>query len=57
MPDFELNYTPVFRLKIADSWTESIDDSCAREDLNWKNDFNLENMTVEMIKNLKEFKY
>lgn len=56
-PDFELNYAPDFRQKIADSWPASIDDSCAREDWNWKNDFNLENMTVEMIKNLKEFKY
>lgn len=56
-PNFELNYAPDFRQKIADSWPASIDDSCAREDWNWKNDFNLENMTVEMIKNLKEFKY
>lgn len=56
-PNFELNYAPDFRQKIADSWPASIDDSSAREDWNWKNDFNLENMTVEMIKNLKEFKY
>ena len=56
-PDFKISYKPDFRQKIADSWPESIDDSCAREDWHWQNDFNLENMTTEMFKNLKEFKY
>lgn len=56
-PDFEMSYEPDFRQKIADSWPASIDDSSAREDWNWKNDFNLENMTVEMIENLKKYKY
>jgi nucleoside-diphosphate-sugar epimerase len=56
-PDFEMSYEPDFRQKIADSWPASIDDSSARQDWNWKNDFNLENMTVEMIENLKKFKY
>ncbi|WP_438965064.1 NAD-dependent epimerase/dehydratase family protein [Flavobacterium sp.] len=56
-PDFEMSYEPDFRQKIANSWPASIDDSSAREDWNWKNDFNLENMTVEMIENLKKYKY
>lgn len=56
-PDFEMSYEPDFRQKIADSWPASVDDSFAREDWNWKNDFNLENMTKDMFKNLKEFKY
>jgi nucleoside-diphosphate-sugar epimerase len=56
-PAFEMSYEPDFRQKIADSWPASIDDSCAREDWKWQNDFNLESMTIEMIKNLKAHKY
>lgn len=53
-PDFTIDYAPDFRQKIADSWPASIDDSSARQDWGWKNDFNMDNMTVEMIKQLKE---
>jgi nucleoside-diphosphate-sugar epimerase len=53
-PDFTINYEPDFRQKIADSWPASIDDSEARKDWGWKNDFDMENMTVEMISKLKE---
>ena len=56
-PDFKMSYEPDFRQKIADSWPASIDDSSAREDWKWQNDFNIENMTTEMITNLKEHKY
>ena len=56
-PDFKMSYEPDFRQKIADSWPASIDDSSAREDWNWQNDFNIENMTTEMIANLKAHKY
>ena len=56
-PDFEMNYEPDFRQKIADSWPASIDDTSAREDWNWQNDFNLENMTNEMIQNLSTHIY
>ena len=56
-PNFELSYEPDFRQKIADSWPASIDDSSAREDWGWKNDFDLENMTVDMFKNLNEHTY
>ena len=53
-PDFTIDYAPDFRQKIADSWPASIDDSSAREDWNWSNDYNLENMTIEMFDKLKE---
>ena len=53
-PDFTIDYAPDFRQKIADSWPASIDDSYARKDWGWKNDFNMDNMTVEMITKLKE---
>jgi nucleoside-diphosphate-sugar epimerase len=53
-PSFTIDYAPDFRQKIADSWPASIDDSSAREDWNWSNDYNLENMTTEMFDKLKE---
>ena len=53
-PNFTIDYAPDFRQKIADSWPASIDDSAAREDWNWSNDYNLENMTSEMFYKLKE---
>jgi nucleoside-diphosphate-sugar epimerase len=55
--NFELSYEPDFRQKIADSWPASIDDTSAREDWGWKNDFGIENMTVDMFQNLKEHIY
>ena len=55
-PNFTIDYNPDFRQKIADSWPASIDDTNAREDWGWSNDFNIENMTVEMLENLKKQK-
>ena len=52
--NFTIKYIPDFRQKIADSWPASIDDSAARTDWNWKNDFDLKTMTAEMITKLKE---
>jgi len=51
--NFEINYEPDFRQKIADSWPKSIDDYQAQNDWGWKPKFNLENMVQDMIKNLK----
>ena len=56
-PNFEFGYEPDFRQKIADSWPASIDDTSARQDWGWKNDFNLTTMTEDMFKNLKEHIY
>ncbi len=52
-PTFEINYKPDFRQKIAESWTESIDDSIARNDWNWKHEFDLPKMVEDMINKLK----
>ena len=53
-PDFSITYSPDFRQKIADSWPASIDDSFAREDWNWNQNFDLEKMTNDMLVNLKK---
>lgn len=53
IPSFEITYKPDFRQDIAASWTESIDDSEARKDWNWKPDYDLERMTDEMLSQLK----
>lgn len=53
IPEFTISYKPDFRQKIADSWPKSIDDSRAREDWNWEHSFSLDNITKEMITNLK----
>jgi nucleoside-diphosphate-sugar epimerase len=54
LPNFTINYKPDFRQGIAEGWPNSIDDSEAKKDWNWKHKFNLEDLTVEMINNLKK---
>lgn len=49
IPDFRIDYAPDYRQKIADSWPASIDDSAARSDWGWKERFDLEAMTMEMV--------
>jgi nucleoside-diphosphate-sugar epimerase len=54
IPDFKLDYNvdPV-RQGIADSWPDSIDDSAAREEWGWQPVYNLDKMTGDMIKNIR----
>jgi len=54
IPEFEITYHPDFRQKIADSWPASIDDSAAREDWNWKHQFDISSMTKDMLDHLKK---
>ena len=54
IPAFQISYQPDFRQAIADSWTESIDDSVARKDWGWQPKFDLNQMTSDMIINLKK---
>lgn len=54
VPEFTAIYVPDYRQKIAESWPQSIDDSVANKDWNWKPEYNLENMTTEMLKNMKQ---
>jgi len=52
--NFKCTFTPDERQKIADSWPKSIDDSSAREDWGWSHKFDLDEISLEMIKNLKK---
>jgi nucleoside-diphosphate-sugar epimerase len=54
VPGFTVSYKPDYRQPIADSWPQSIDDSVARNDWGWKEEFNLEQMTKDMLENLKK---
>ena len=56
-PNFNIEYTPDFRQAIADSWPDSIDDACARQDWNWKPDYNLEAMTKDILEHLPNYKF
>ena len=53
LPAFEMTYEPDFRQAIADSWPNSIDDSFAQADWDWKLGFDLERMTEVMLKNIQ----
>ncbi len=53
IPDFTMTYKIDFRQEIANGWPKSIDDTHAREDWNWKPEYNLETMTADMLENLK----
>jgi len=53
LPGFTINYQPDYRLKIAESWPQSIDDSIANKDWKWKPKYDLSGMTIDMIANLE----
>lgn len=54
IPDFRMEYElDPLRQSIADSWPDSLDDSCARTEWDWKPEFDLDAMSQDMIKNLR----
>ncbi|HSC38970.1 MAG TPA: NAD-dependent epimerase/dehydratase family protein [Chitinophagaceae bacterium] len=54
IPEFTMSYKPDYRQAIADSWPQSIDDSVARKDWGWKEEYTLKNMTTDMLENLEK---
>jgi nucleoside-diphosphate-sugar epimerase len=53
IPGFSISYKPDYRQAIANSWPQSIDDSVARSDWGWKQEYDLDKMTADMLLNLK----
>ncbi|NNF76356.1 MAG: NAD-dependent epimerase/dehydratase family protein [Flavobacteriaceae bacterium] len=54
LPEFTVEYNPDFRQAIADSWPNSIDDTPAREHWGWDHNFNLKDITAEMLTKLRQ---
>lgn len=53
IPEFTISYKEDYRQAIADSWPQSIDDTVARNDWGWKEEFDLGQMTKDMLANVK----
>ena len=55
LPDFKMDYQlDPLRQAIADSWPNSLDDSCARNEWDWKPEYDLDAMTRDMLGHLRE---
>ena len=54
VPQFEMEYRiDPLRQAIADSWPNSLDDSCARNEWGWKPEYGLDEMTRDMLAKLR----
>ncbi len=55
LPDFKMEYkvNPLCQ-SIAESWPNSLDDTCAREEWGWKPEYDLDAMTRDMIAKLRQ---
>jgi len=56
IPDFKISYAPDFRQQIAESWPSSIDDQAAKDHWGWKEAYDLDGMTTDMLKQLRVLK-
>ncbi|MBP1614866.1 MAG: putative epimerase/dehydratase [Bacteroidetes bacterium] len=55
IPQFEMVYdVDSLKQSIADSWPDSMDDTCARQEWDWQPSYNLESMTTDMLEKLKK---
>ena len=55
VPDFVMEYdVDPLKQAIADSWPDCLDDSCAREEWDWKPQYDLESMTQDMLEKLRQ---
>lgn len=54
IPDFKMEYAvDPLRQSIAESWPNSLDDSCARAEWDWKPRYDLDTMSRDMIEKLR----
>ncbi len=53
IPAFKISFKSDYRQNIANSWPQSIDDTVAQKDWNWKPEYDLDKMTEDMLLNLK----
>lgn len=51
-PDATISYEPDARQQIADSWSETIDDSVASSDWGWKPAYDMQAMVKDMVKHV-----
>lgn len=55
VPSFEMTYqVDPLKQAIADSWPDSLDDTCARQEWGWKPQYDLHAMTTDMLAKLRE---
>ncbi len=54
IPEFNCEYKPDYRQRIANSWPCSINDKAAREEWGWEPKYDLRTMTEDMIEKLRE---
>jgi nucleoside-diphosphate-sugar epimerase len=55
VPGFEMTYeVDPLRQAIADSWPDSLDDSCAREEWDWNPKYDLNTMVPDMLEKLEK---
>jgi len=54
IPAFEITYKDDYRQAIANSWPQSIDDTVARKDWGWEEEYDLSRMVKDMLDNLTE---
>ncbi|MFV0545380.1 MAG: NAD-dependent epimerase/dehydratase family protein [Bacteroides sp.] len=53
IPSFEMSYeVDPLKQRIANSWPDSLDDTCARQEWDWKPAFDLDSMTADMLEKL-----
>lgn len=54
IPGFSIDYKPDFRQQLADSWPDSIDDSSARQDWDWKPAYDVQKLVSTMISEIRK---
>lgn len=54
VPELSVTYKPDSRQSIADSWPQVFDDSEARRDWGWKNEYDIDKLVHSMMKDVSE---